>query len=186
MTVGLGTSARSVVVRAYEYAVRDRAGRIREEHLLEGVLDRADGRRLLGAAFVVERGWVQLLEELGASRRKGGVTVAEEAALSGWGIDVDALVHGLQDQLGPQALEIDEPARPHWWRRPVFSEDALRVLSEAERHLSSTAGRLLGVEHLALGLVTAPTALSDSLARRGVSEAGVQQLLVPSVSGGSR
>ena len=183
----LTPAAKSVVVRGYEYAARDQAGQIREEHLLEALLADSEGSRLLGDRLVDEDVLRQFLGELEDSRRKGGLTVAEEAALGSLGIDVDAVVQQIEDQFGTQALAAEEPKPPRWWRKPAFSADAVRVLTEAERHLSATGGRSLGVEHLALGLVSAPTALAESLARRGVCEASVRdQLVARSALGGPR
>jgi hypothetical protein len=188
MSAGLATPARAVVVRAYACAARDHAGQIREEHLLEAVLDDAEGGRLLGSQVVVgEDGWWQLLAELGDSRRKGGITEAEQAALSSLGIDVDAVLRQVEERLGSHAVAAEEPQRSRWWRGPALSADALRVLAEAERHLPGTAAHTLGVGQLALALVTAPTALAEGLARRGVSEAGVRsRLAAPSGLGGPR
>lgn len=182
----LTPAAKSVVVRGYEYAARDQAGQIREEHLLEALLADSEGSRLLGDRLVDEDVLRQVLGELEDSRRKGGLTVAEQAALGSLGIDVDAVVQQIEDQLGTQALAAEEPKPPRWWRKPAFSADAVRVLTEAERHLSATGGRL-GVEHVVLGLVSAPTALAESLARRGVCEASVRdQLIARSALGGPR
>jgi ATP-dependent Clp protease ATP-binding subunit ClpA len=176
----LTPAAKSVVVRGYEYAARDQAGQIREEHLLEALLADSEGSRLLGDRLVDEDVLRQFLGELEDSRRKGGLTVAEEAALGSLGIDVDAVVQQIEDQFGTQALAAEEPKPPRWWRKPAFSADA-------ERHLSATGGRSLGVEHLVLGLVSAPTALAESLARRGVCEASVRdQLVARSALGGPR
>lgn len=187
MMTRLTPAAKSVVVRGYEYAARDQAGQIREEHLLEGLLADSEGSRLLGDRLVDEDVLRQLLGELGDSRRKGGLTVAEEAALSSLGIDVDAVVQQIEDQLGTQALAAEEPKRPRWWHKTAFSADAVRVLTEAERHLSATGGRSLGVEHLVLGLVSAPSVLAESLARRGISEASVRDgLAARSALGGPR
>jgi len=173
----LAPAAKSVVGLGYEYAVRDRAGVIGEEHLLEALLADAEGSRLLGGASVEASLLQEVLAELAESRRKAGLTAAEEAALAGLGIDVDAVIGQIEDQLGSQALVADVPARAHWWQKPVLSREAARVLAEAERHLSATQGRSLGVEHLVLGLVSVPGVLSESLARRGIDEASVRVAL---------
>jgi ATP-dependent Clp protease ATP-binding subunit ClpA len=183
----LTPAAKAVVVRGYEYAARDQAGQIREEHLLEALLADSEGSRLLGDRLVDEGVLRQFLGELEDSRRKGGLTAAEEAALGSLGIDVDAVVRQIEDQLGTQALAAEEPKPPRWWHKPALSGDAVHVLTEAERHLSATGGRSLGVEHLVLGMVSAPTALAESLARRGVCEASVRdQLVARSELGGPR
>ncbi len=173
----LSPEATSVMVRSYECAVRDHAGQIREEHLLEALLVDGEGGRLLGAGLLAHDVVQQVRGELENSRRKGGLTTAEEAALGSVGIDVDAVLQRIEDQLGTHAVATDEPKRPRWWRRPVVSVDTVRILTEAERHVSVTGGRSVGVEHLVLGMVSVPTALAESLARRGVREASVRAVL---------
>lgn len=177
MVSRLAPAAKSVVVLGYECAARDRAGEIREEHLLEALLADAEGRRLLGDRSLEEDLLAQVLPEVADSRRKGGLTAAEEASLAGLGIDVDTVVQHVEDQFGRQALAADSLRRSRWWHMPVFSPDAARILAEAERHLAATGGRFLDVEHLVLALVSAPSVLSESLARRGVDEASVRAAL---------
>ncbi len=154
--------------RAYGYAARDVAGEIREEHLLEALLAESDGRALLGDTVDADA-LPQISEELAASRRKGGLTAAEEAAMGSLGIDVEGVVEQIEARLGAHALSVEEDNRSRWWHRPVFSPGATDVLAQAERHLSAAGGRSLKVEHVSLGLVSSPTALAESLARRGVT-----------------
>src|ERR1035437_8301659 len=111
----LTPAAKSVVGRGYLYATRDQAGQIREEHLLEAILADSEGSRLFGDRLVDEDVLRQFLGELEDSRRKGGHTVAEEAALGSMGIDVDAVVQQIEDQLGTQALAAEESKPPRWW-----------------------------------------------------------------------
>jgi len=76
----LAPSAKAVRARAYGYAARDDEGEIGEEHLLEALLAESDSRRLLGDG-VGEQALGQIRGELAASRRKGGLPAAEEAAM---------------------------------------------------------------------------------------------------------
>jgi ATP-dependent Clp protease ATP-binding subunit ClpA len=180
----LTPAAKSVMARGYQYASRDHAGEIREEHLLEALVADTDGRRLLGDRAFGEDMLRQIRAELADSRRKAGLTAAEESALAGLGIDVEAVVHHIEDQFGARAMAAGETKRPRWWHKPVFGPEAVRVLAEAERHLSAAGGRSLGVEHLSLALVSAPSAIGESLVRRGVSESTVREALAAQV--GSR
>ena len=179
-------AARSVLGRAYEYAKRDRAGEIREEDLLEGLLTDDVGRRLLGDRVADEDALPQIRAEVADSRRKAGLTAAEEAALSDLGIDVDAVVRQVEDRLGVRALAADPPPRSHW-PAPGLSAGAARVLAEAERQSSGTPGSSIDVDHVVLALVAAPSALSESLAARGVGEDTVRNALAArSTLGGPR
>jgi len=164
--------ARSVVARAYEVAVRDRSPNIGEDHLLEALLDDEEGRALLDAvAGAAER--AQIRAEVEQARRTGSLTAAETDSLAALGIDADAVVRQIEDQLGVGALADSGLRSPSRWR-PAMSATVLRALEEAERHLGLTGGRSLGVEHLTLGLVSAPSVVAESLARRGVTVATVR------------
>ena len=163
----LTRGARSVVARAYECALREGSPEIGVEHLLEALLDDEEGKGLLGD-FAADAERVQIRAEVEQARRKGGLTATETDALAGLGIDVDAVVGQIEEQLGAGALA-DAGSRPPSRWRPAMSGSARLVLEEAERYLGATGGRSLGVEHLALGLVSAPSVVSESLARRGVT-----------------
>lgn len=179
-------AAKSVLGRAYEYAKRDRVGEIREEDLLEGLLTDDVGRRLLGDRVVAEDALPQIRADVANSRRKAGLTAAEEAALADLGIDVESVVQQVEDRLGAHTMTADPPQRGRW-RTPGLSPGAARVLVEAERHLSGTGGSSVGVDHLVLALVSVPSALSESLAARGVGEDTIRDALAArSTPGGSR
>jgi ATP-dependent Clp protease ATP-binding subunit ClpA len=164
---------RSVVGRAYEYALRDRSQEIGEDHLLEGLLDDEEGGVLLEAvAGDAER--AQIAAEIEQARRTGGLTATETDALAGLGIDVDAVVGRIEELLGAGALADSGTRPPSRWQRPMMSGTVLRALEEAERQVGMAGGHSLGVEHMALGLVSTPSVLSESLARRGVTVATVR------------
>ena len=187
MLVTLLTPAvKSTVARGSEYAARDHVGEIRPDHLFAAVLEDADGRRLLGGQALTEDALRQVFGDLETSRRKGGLSAAEESALAGLGIDLDTVVGQIEDRLGTQALAGGQQLRPRWWHKPVLSQESVRILAEAERHLSAAGGRSLGVEHLCLALVSAPSALAESLARRGVSETSVRAAMSQRAGSGSR
>ncbi len=178
MMTRLTPTAKSVVARSYECAVRDRTAEIRPEHLLEATLADADADE--GVILGIEPGdqtvLQQVRDELAENRRGGGLTAAEQAAVGILGIDVAAVVQEIQGQLGQNAL-VDQPRRPRWWHRPVFSADAARILLAAEQESADTGGRSLGVRHVTVGMVCARTPLADSLMRRGTTPAVVRERL---------
>lgn len=164
--------ARSVVAGAYGYALRDRSQEIGEDHLFEALLDAEEGSVLLGAvAGDAER--AQVAAEVGQARRTGGLTATETDALASLGIDVDAVVGRIEEQLGAGALADLGTRPPSRWQRPMMSGTVLRALEEAERQGGMTGGHSLGVQHVVLGIVSTPSALSEALARRGVTVATV-------------
>lgn len=180
----LTPEVRAVVARAYGSAQRDGCQQVGEGHLFWALLEDEEGGVLLAnVAGASER--AQVAEELEQARRRGGVTDGEADALAGLGINVDAVVAQIEQQLGAGALAGPGPRPAHHWTGPVMSGPAVRVLAEAEAHLSLAGGRSLGVEHLVLGLVSAPGVVSESLARRGINASTVSALMVAAGSSGA-
>jgi len=172
----LTPEAKSVVAQAYECALRDRTREIREEHLLEALQASPDGGRLLGGvADDGER--AQIRAEIEQARRRAGVTATEAGALAEFGIDLDAVVLQVENKLGSGAL-LAGSKRASRWRGPVLSATVIHVFEEAERHLRVTGGRSLRVEHLVLGVLSAPSVVAESLARRGLTVAEVSAAIV--------
>lgn len=173
-----------MVTRAYELAQRDGSPQIGDDHLLWALLDNEQGRVLLSQVVgASER--AQLAEEVERVRRRGGVTAGEADALASFGIDVDAVVGQIEHQLGAGALADSSPSRVRRWAGAVMSGPAVRTLAEAQRHLGLAGGRSLGIEHLVLGLVSAPGVVSESLARRGITAVTVAASLAPVQRGGA-
>ncbi len=180
----LTPEVRAVVARAYGLAQRDGSQQVGEGHLLWALLDDEEGGVLLAkVAGASER--AQVAEEMEQARRRGGVTDGEVDALAGLGINVDAVVAQIEQQLGAGALAGSGPRPARRWTGPVMSGPAVRVLAEAEAHLSLARGRSLGVEHLVLGLVSAPGVVSESLARRGINASTVSALVAAAGSSGA-
>ncbi len=180
----LTPEVRAVVARAYGLAQRDGSQQIGEDHLLSALLDDEQGGVLLAkVAGASER--AQVAEEMEQARRRGGVTDGEADALAGFGIDVDAVVAQIEQQLGAGALTGPRRRAARRWTGPVMSGPAVRVLAEAQRYLSLAGGRSLGVEHLVLGLVSSAGIVSESLARRGITAATVSASLGAAGSSGA-
>lgn len=173
----LTPGVRAVVARAYGLAQRDGLQQIGEDHLLWALLDDEQGGVILAKiAGASER--AQVANEMEQARRRGGVTEGEADAMAGFGIDVDAVVAQIEQQMGAGALAGSGPSPAHRWTGPVMSSPALQALGGAQRYLSLAGGRSLGVEHLVLGLVSAPGVVSESLARRGINAGTVAASLV--------
>lgn len=173
----LSPAAKTMVVRAFEGASRDESGEIREEHLLESVLADPEASYLLGAPALPEGLLALVRAELADSRRKGGMTAADKAALTALGIDLDALVERIEEQFGAESLASGPARRPGGWHKPALSAGILAVLAEAERHLASTGARSLGVDQLVLAMTSAPGVLAESLAGHGITETTVRARL---------
>ena len=180
----LTPGVRAVVTRAYGSAQRDGSPQIGDDHLLWALLDDEQGRVLLsGVGGAPARG--ELAEEMEQARRRGGVTAGEAKALASYGIDVDAVVGQIERHLGAGALACSGSSSWRRWTGSVMSGPAVRALAEAQRHLGLAGGRSLGVEHVVLGLVSAPGVASESLARRGITTATVTAALAAAQRGGA-
>ena len=159
---------RALVGRAYEHAVREGSREIGETHLFEALLEDEEGAVLLDAVAADELR-VRVVAEIEQARRTGGLTAAETDALAGLGVDVAALVGRIEGQLGVDALARPGTVPRSRRQRLVLSGTVLRAFDEAERQVGMAGGRTMGVEHLALGIVSTPSLLSESLARHGIT-----------------
>ena len=167
---------RAVVGRAYEHAVREGSPEIGESHLFEALLEDEQGAVLLDGVAADEVR-VRVVAEIEQARRTGGLTAAETDALAGLGVDVAVLVGRIEGQLGAEALATPGTGRRSRWQRLVLSGSVLRAFDEAERQVGMAGGRTMGIEHLALGIVSTPSLLSESLARRGVTVESVGEMV---------
>ena len=161
-------AVRSVMAQAYERAVQEGSAQIGETHLIDALLDDEEGAVLLQAVAGNEAR-AQIAAEFDEARRAGGLTATETDALAALGVDVGALVGGIEEQLGAGALAGSGAGSSRHWQRPAMSGTVLRVLDEAERQAAVVGGRSLGIEHVALAVVSTPSLLSESLARHGIT-----------------
>ncbi|KUF16753.1 Clp protease N-terminal domain-containing protein [Streptomyces silvensis] len=180
--------ARDVVVGAVAHAERAGAATVTDEHLLLALLD-AEGTK---AAFALTALGAPdrrdaITAALADARRRGGVSRADEEALAGLGIDVDAIVSSVELAHGEGALaHTGAPGRaPRRGRRLLlgrtghrpFAPESKRVLEQALRVALGRGDRSIGDEHLLLALTVRPGVVRDVLRGRGVSYEGVVRVL---------
>ncbi|MFM9366800.1 Clp protease N-terminal domain-containing protein [Streptomyces sp. Da 82-17] len=178
--------ARDVVEGAVGHAERADAPAVTTEHLLLALLD-AEGTK---AAYVLAALGVTgrrdaIAADLAEARRRGGVSAADEEALAGLGIDVDAIVARVEQAHGEGALGRSGRGRgrtQRWFggaHRP-FARESKGVLEQALRVAVGRGERAIGDEHLLLALAVRPGVVRDVLGVYGASYGEVVRVLGPS------
>ncbi|MFG3282952.1 Clp protease N-terminal domain-containing protein [Streptomyces sp. NPDC048111] len=172
-------NARGVVVGAVEHAARAGSPVVTEEHLLLSLLDREDSKAAFALASLgVTDHRAELVAELGAARRRGGMSKADADALAGIGISVDEIVARVEEAHGPGALTVGAPAgKARALRRPSFTKGAKGVLERALRVALGRKQKFIGDEHLLLALMVVPGVVGEVLAEFGGSYGGVERVL---------
>lgn len=161
------SSAADIIADALTRARAEGTSRIGDEHLFAALLAHPDTRHLFGKlGGPAEAAAVQT--EVRDARRQGGLTVAERAALTGLGIDLDKVVAQAESRLGRGALA---SAPAHRTRRASMTPEAVGVLHAAQRYKTARGDRRTNASHLALGLLTHPGLFADALAARGITAA---------------
>ena len=187
-------SARDVVVRAAAEAERRDSPAVGVEHVL---LVLVDGRfeetaRALELAGLTPERMAALVRDLELTARRGGLGPADAEALRSIGIDVDAIVAGVEAAHGTGALA--PPQRRH--RKPAlrrrrraaarrprpghhrpFSADAKRALERGLHEAVRHGDRELTPVHLLLGIVGGDDPVGQALAARGVTPEVVRSAL---------
>lgn len=173
MTGRYGFSAGAVIAEALALARAEGTSRIGEEHLFAALLANPDSGPLLGRLGGPDE--VEAVRaEVREARRRGGLTVGEERALAGLGIDLDEVVAQIEARLGAGALDSTSvPSRRG--RRASMAPEAVAVLNAAQRQKASRGDRQTTARHLLLGLLAQPGLLTDALAARGITLVGVLQ-----------
>ncbi|MET9729999.1 Clp protease N-terminal domain-containing protein [Streptomyces sp. NPDC006458] len=168
--------ARAVVEGAVGHAERVGAGRVEEEHVLLALLDREGSRGsfALGALGLSGERRADVARELDAVRRRGGLSRAEEEALSGLGIDLAAVVSRVEETHGEGALG---DGRGRWSGRRPFGKGARELLTQTLRIALAHRDRSIGDEHLLLALVARPGVPAEVLADHGVTYEAVERVL---------
>lgn len=166
------SSAGSVIAAALERARADGTSEIGEEHLFAALLANPDSRPLLGrpgGPDEAEPAWAEAVQaEVRAARRRGGLTVSEQQALAGLGIDLAEVVARVEANLGAGALDsAGTPGRRSW--RASVSPEVSAALDAAQRQKAARGERHLTARHLALGLLARPGLVADALRARGIT-----------------
>jgi ATP-dependent Clp protease ATP-binding subunit ClpA len=182
------TSARAVVTDAVEEARRRDSPAIGVEHVLvalAGQTDPATARALEAAGLTRDR-VEAIVADVALSARRGGLGPADAEALASIGIDLDAIVAGIEAAHGEGALA---PAqRPHHKpllrrqrrrqrqatatkprRHRPFTPDAKRVLERSLHEAVAMGDRELTPMHILLGVVTGGDPVGQALVNRGVT-----------------
>lgn len=174
------SGARDVVRRAAAGALRRGDGVIGEEQLLLALLDdpgSVSGRVL--AEFGVTASTAPAIEAaFDRTRRRGGLSEDDVAALGDLGVDVDAIVRTVEGRWGTGALAGGPRRRP--WRprrRAAFDGAAKATLGSALREARERGDRHLGDEHLLLALLSRHGPVGEVLATHGVTAALVRSRL---------
>jgi ATP-dependent Clp protease ATP-binding subunit ClpA len=193
-------AARDVVLRAVTEAERRDSPVVGVEHVLVALAESPRTADALRVAGLTAGGLETLLADLELAERRGGLGAADAEALRSIGIDVDAIVAGVEERHGRGALA--PPQRRH--RRPLtrslrrlrrkgpaggrvtaakprrhrpFTPDAKRVLELSLREALAHGDKELGPEHILLGVVGGSDPVSQALAARGVTPRLVRSAL---------
>jgi ATP-dependent Clp protease ATP-binding subunit ClpA len=152
------TAARTAVITAAETARAAGTHEISVDHLLAALLPPDVAR--------------EVLADLAAARRRGGLSDVDARALAELGIDVDAVVAAAERELGEGVLTAG-PSRSGGRLRLAPSVRA--TLVAALRQARALGNRELRTEHLLLGVLSqrVDRVPADVLASRGVTMASV-------------
>lgn len=175
--------ARAVVVAAVAHAERAGAATVTDEHLLLALLD-AEGTK---AAFALAALGVAgrrdaVAAALVEARRRGGVSQADQEALAGLGIDVEAIVSRVEEAHGEGVLAGGGPRRgrrrlPGLGGHRPFARESKDTLEKSLRIAVGRGDRSIGDEHLLLALTARPGVVQDVLGAHGASYGGVVRVL---------
>ncbi len=174
-------TARQVVVTAQRTAHETGASSIDGPELLVALLrveDDTTDRLLAGHEVSAD----ELVEEFRRVRRRGGITDADAAALSTFGVDVDRVIRSVEQSLGEHATAEPEHRR-HFFEpktRVPFTVEAKRTLEQCLREALRRKHKEIGTEHLLLALLSRKSLAADALTARGITyEAIAAQLPTP-------
>ena len=201
--------ARAVVKGAVAEAARRDSPVVGVEHVLvllartEPPASPVTAAALAGAGLTPDA-LAALLDDLELAARRGGLGAADAAALASIGIDVDAVVAGVEQAHGRGALAPQQPrfrrtrrlrrrfaarsgARPRTAREvlgeepPVrhrpWSADAKRALEHSLRQSLAAGDDEIRPEHLLLGILSAGDPVAQALESRGITAARLRATL---------
>jgi ATP-dependent Clp protease ATP-binding subunit ClpA len=167
-------SARQVVIEARQ-AAQDAGGDLVDSpDLLLGLLrveDDTIGRLLADHELTPD----SLAEEFQRARRRGGISDADAAALSTFGVDVDQVMRTVEENVGEAVLA--GPTRKRHFFEPKktirFTAEARQTLLQTLREALNRNHKEIRSEHLLLALLARKSLAADILTSRGVTYDGV-------------
>lgn len=176
--------ARDVVAGAVAHAERAGAATVTDEHLLLALLD-AEGTKAAFALTALGLGdrRAAVTAALVEARRRGGVSQADQEALAGLGIDVEAIVSRVEEAHGEGVLAHSGGPRRSRRRLPgltghrPFARESKEALEKSLRIAVGRGDRAIGDEHLLLALTTRPGVVQDVLGAHGASYEQVVRVL---------
>ncbi|ATZ24519.1 ATP-dependent Clp protease ATP-binding subunit ClpC1 [Streptomyces lavendulae subsp. lavendulae] len=172
--------ARDTVKGALDEARRAGAATVTEEHLLLSLMG-------LGALDPLGVDRESVRARLAESRRRGGMSKADEEALAGLGIDLGEIVARIEETHGAGALATPPPRRrgiAALRRRDreaehhvPFTAGAKKVLEQSLRIALGRHDRHIGTLHLLLALLSRPGTVSEVLTDHGITYAAAETAL---------
>ncbi|MGO4459242.1 Clp protease N-terminal domain-containing protein [Streptomyces sp. M-16] len=169
--------ARATVKGALDEARQAGAATVTEEHLLLSLMG-------LGALDPLGVDRESVRARLAESRRRGGMSKADEQALAGLGIDLGEIVARIEETHGAGALAAPPPRRrrilplrrrgPEAGDRVRFAGDAKKVLEQSLRIALGRHDDHIGTLHLLLALLSRPGTVSEVLADHGITYAAAE------------
>ncbi|MET9882572.1 Clp protease N-terminal domain-containing protein [Streptomyces sp. NPDC006430] len=170
--------ARDTVTGAVAEARRAGAATVTEEHLVLALLD-------LGALDPLGVDRAAVAADLAATRRRGGMSRADEEALAGLGIDLTEIVSRVEETHGEGALGAAAPrrrslgsslrstlGRPEPGSRHVpLAQGAKKTVQQSLRIAVGRREHHIATLHLLLALLSRPGAVCEVLADHGVTYA---------------
>ncbi|RDG39425.1 Clp protease N-terminal domain-containing protein [Streptomyces corynorhini] len=178
--------ARGVVTGAVVHSERLGADEITEEHLLLALLDRRGTRASFALAALGVGDRREALEAaLAESRRRGGLSKADAAALAGIGIDLGEVVSKLEEAHGEGAMRSAGRRGRHWTGHRPFVPGAKAVLTSALRIARGRGDRHIGDEHLLLALAAHRGVVAEALADHGATYTAVERAMYGGAGGGA-
>ncbi|MCA1672479.1 MAG: peptidase [Actinobacteria bacterium] len=144
-------AARAVLLNAIRNAEQHGAREITAEHLALAVLA-GDGTTAAGILDEYGLPRAEATDAIRATRRRGGLSDADTAALRELGIDVDAVVARVEQTLGEGAMSAGKPTR----RRGLLGRSHRPLTDEAKRVIEGSLHEALdrGDRHIGEGELT--------------------------------
>ncbi|MGI9002322.1 MAG: Clp protease N-terminal domain-containing protein [Pseudonocardia sp.] len=173
-------AAQAVLLNAMRDAEQHGASEITAEHLALAVLA-GDGTTAAGILDEYGLPRAEATDAIRATRRRGGLSDADTAALHELGIDVDAVVTRVEQTLGEGAMSAAGKSvrrrgllgKSH---RP-FIDEAKRVIEGSLREAMDRGERRIGDEHMLLSVLSRHQVTAEVLAAHGVTYIGVRARL---------